>query len=155
MGDAMSLLQNPEFESGQWDPPWAPWKPRNAADSVDLEVVYAPPGRKARSGSRYLKFITSKPHGSVAQDIKVTMPSVTALAYVRAESGEMTGSLTITDLEANPDNQISYDFAVGETWTQVIAVLGMKTTGANRPVRVEFKLTTTNKYLHIDSVTAF
>ena len=152
MGDAMSLLQNPDFESSQWVPAWAPWTPTNVADSVDLEVVFALPDRKARSGSRYLKFKTDKPHGSVSQNIKVTMPSVTALAYVRAERGEMAGSLIISE---SGGNQISYEFTVGETWTQVIAVLGMKTAGANRSVRVEFKLPTIDAYLHVDSVTAF
>ena len=156
MGDAMSLLQNPDFESGDSDHPWAPWKPRNAGDQVNPEVVYAPHGpHKARTGSHYLKFTTGQAHGSMAQRINVTMPSVTALAYVRAESGEVSGSLTIWDLDANPDNKISCDFTVGETWTQVIAVLGMKTTGANRPVLVEFYLTNIDAYLHIDSVTAF
>ena len=154
MGDAMSLLQNPDFESVQWDPPWKPWTARNVADSVNLEVVFALPDRKARSGSRYLKFKTSKPNGSVSQDVKVTMPSVTALAYVRAERGEMTGWLIISEAEAG-GNQISYEFTVGETWTQVTAVLGMKNAGANRSVRVEFKLPTINAYLHVDSVSAF
>ena len=152
MGDAMSLLQNPDFESSQWVPAWAPWTPTNVADSVDLEVVFALPDRKARSGSRYLKFKTDKPHGSVSQNIKVTMPSVTALAYVRAERGEMTGWLIISE---SGGNQISYEFTVGETWTQVIAVLGMKTANADRSVWVEFKLPTANAYLHVDSVTAF
>jgi hypothetical protein len=149
MGDAMSLLQNPEFENGQTDP----WKPENSATDVQLLPVFDPDG--ARTGNRYAKFRTHKPHGSVAQRINVTMPSVTALAYVRAESGQVSGSLAISDLDANPDNKISAPFKVGETWTQVIAVLGMKTTGANRPVRVEFYLDTKDAFLHIDSVTAF
>jgi len=145
----MSLLQNPEFENGKTQP----WYPENVHDAVYLEVLYEP--HKARTGTRFLRFTTSKPHASVAQDIKVTMPSVTALAYLRAGSGKVSGSLAISDLGANPDNKISAPFEVGETWTQVIAVLGMQTTGANRPVRVEFYLTTTDADMYIDSVTAF
>ena len=143
----MSLLQNPDFESDLPDP----WKRENSATDVNLlPPVFDPDG--ARTGSRYLKFLTHAPHGSVAQNIKVTMPSVTALAYVRAERGEMTGSLIISEAGGN---QISAPFKVGETWTQVIAVLGMKNAGANRSVRVEFKLTTIDAFLHIDSVSAF
>ena len=145
----MSLLQNPEFENGKTQP----WHPENVHDAVKLEVLFD--AHKARTGSRFLSFRVSKPHASVAQEIKVTMPSVTALAYVRAGSGRVSGSLTISDLGANPDNKISAPIDVGETWTQVIAVLGMQTTGANRPVRVEFYLTTTDADMYIDSVTAF
>jgi hypothetical protein len=90
----------------------------------------------------------------VAQDITVTMPSVTALAYVRADTPiGMSGSLTIHDLAAA--QKISCPLEIGQTWTQIVVTLGRKTPGEKGDVRIEFYLDKTDKFIYIDSVAAF
>ena len=88
----------------------------------------------------------------MAQDIRVAMPSVTVLAYVRAGGANVSGALAIWDLDANRNNYIP--FSVGQTWTQLTAVLGLEDT-ANRPVRIEFYNSSINTDLLVDSVSAF
>jgi hypothetical protein len=147
MGDAMSLLRNPDFESGQLQP----WKLVVGADTAEHHVINEVD--KARTGSHCLKFKASTERSSVAQDIAVTMPSVTALAYVRADTIDVSGSLTIWDLAAN--RKISAPFKVGQTWAQVVAMLGRQNSGTNGPVRIELYLDTTGAFMYIDSVAAF
>jgi hypothetical protein len=145
----MSLLKNPDFEAGQSP---APWDRQHMPDAVDLEVITDP--GVARTGSNYLQFRTALAGGSISQDITVTAPSVTALAYVRGKDGSVTGSFAIWDLGANVT--ISAPFTADPTtWTQVVVMLGMKSTGANRPVRIELYQDKPNLYLRVDSVTAF
>jgi hypothetical protein len=143
----MSLLKNPDFETGQ-----APWDRNNNARAVDLEVI--PDRTTARTGSSYLRFRTAVPDGSIAQSITVTAPlSVTAIAYVRAKDTDVSGSLAIWDIDANV--QISAPFTVGQTWTQVVATLGMKSTGANHKITIEIYQDKPDLYLYVDSVNAF
>jgi hypothetical protein len=144
----MSLLKNPDFEAGQSP---APWDRQHMPDAVDLEVITDK--SIARTGSNYLQFRTAVANGSISQDITVTAPSVTALAYVRARDANVTGSLAIWDLGANVT--ISAPFAVGQAWTQVVVMLGMKSTGTNRPVRIELYQDKPDLYLCVDSVAAF
>ncbi len=149
----MSLLQNPDFESGLTH-----WFRNNNGESVDPTVVKDNGGHIVRSGTHYLKFKTSILHGSMAQDITVTMPSVTALAYLRAESTDVSGRLTIWDLDASdsdPHKNNSTPFkGVGQNWTQIIAILGLNT-HANRHVRIELYLDTADANLFVDCVAAF
>jgi hypothetical protein len=142
----MSLLKNPDFEAGQ-----APWDRQNMPGAVDLEVIANK--AVARTGSNYLQFRTAEAQGSISQDVTVTAPSVTAIAYVRAKDTSVTGSLAIWDIGANAS--IDAPFTVGQTWTQIVVMLGMKSTGANRPIRIELYQDTTDLYLYVDSVTAF
>src|SRR5215471_2787918 len=115
----MSLLKNPDFESGRLQPGWE----HGIGERVDLNVI--PDTDKARTGSNYLSFRATRGQSSVKQDIQVTMPSVTALAYVRAESNDVSGSLAIWDAPGTDnEKKISYDFTVGQTWTQIVATLG-------------------------------
>lgn len=147
----MSLLQNPDFESG-FLPPWKPQS--GSSDTIQLKVINNTDN--ARTGSHYLRFKTSAEQGSVSQDIHVNVPSVTALAYVRAESDDVSGSLTIWDSPDTPgQTKISCPFKVGLTWTQIVAVLGRKTPTTNGTVRIELYLDTTQKFIWIDSVAAF
>lgn len=145
----MSFLKNPDFEAGQAP---APWDRQNKPDAVDLEVVTD--RSVARTGSNYLQFRTAVANGSIAQDITVTAPpSVTAIAYVRAKDANVTGSLAIWDIDASVS--ISAPFTVVQTWTQVVVMLGMKSTGANHKIRVELYQDNPNLYLYVDSVNAF
>jgi hypothetical protein len=150
MGDAMSLLQNPDFENG--DNP-KPWRAVSEFETVKLEV--GNDTHIARTGARYLKFRAAKMDSSVAQDIEVSIPSVTALGYVRADTIDVSGRLTIWDLAANPLKKIEFPFKVGQTWTQIVATLGRKTPGTKGLVRIELYLDTTDAFMFIDSVTAF
>jgi hypothetical protein len=147
MGDAMSLLENPDFESGKLQP----WKLVLGADTAEQQVVNDTD--KARTGSHFLSLGAPRERSSVAQDITVRMPSVTALAYVRAETIDVSGALAIHDLAAN--RHISVPFKVNQTWTQVVAMLGRETPSANGPVRIELYLDTTHASMYIDSVAAF
>jgi hypothetical protein len=88
----------------------------------------------------------------MAQDIRVAMPSVTVLAYVRADGPNVSGALAIWDLDANRNNFIP--FTVGQTWTQLTTVLGLDNAAA-RPVRIEFYNSSINTDLLVDSVSAF
>jgi hypothetical protein len=143
----MSLLKNPDFETGQ-----APWDRNNKPRAVDLEVILDK--NIARTGSNYLQFRTAESNGSIAQSITVTAPlSVTAIAYVRAKDASVTGSLAIWDIDANV--QTSAPFTVGQTWTQVVAMLGMKSTGANHKITIEIYQDNPDLYLYVDSVNAF
>lgn len=149
----MSLLQNPDFESGVL----SPWKAQSGSgDTVDLKVINDTD--KARTGSHYLRFRTGAGQSSVAQDIQVNVPSVTALAYVRAdaETNEVSGSLTIWDSPGTTDQKkVSFPFKVGQSWMQIVAVLGRKIPSTNGTVRIELYLDTTHEFMRIDSVAAF
>jgi hypothetical protein len=145
----MSLLRNPDFESGL-----APWE-HLFGGSVDLKVIGDT--HKARTGSHYLSFRVNEAHTSVSQDIHhVTMPSVTALAYVRAESSPVSGWLTIWDAPGatNQKNVSARILNVGQTWTQIVATLGRENP-ASGTVRIELYLDTIDAFMWIDSVTAF
>jgi hypothetical protein len=143
----MSLLKNPDFETGQ-----APWDRNNMPGGIDLEVI--PDKRVARSGLNFLQFRTAESNGSIAQSITVTAPpSVTAIAYVRAKDANVSGSLAIWDIDANVTSSVP--FTVGPTWTQVVVMLGMTSTGANHRIRIELYLEDTDLYLYVDSINAF
>src|SRR5262245_46200929 len=118
----MSRLVNPDFETGK-PKPWDRLNPSNAVSfSVDASNSITP----ARTGSQYLRFRTAIPGGSMAQDIMVSMPSVTVLAYVRAGGANVSGALAVWDLDANRNSFIP--FTVGQTWTQLSVVLGLENT---------------------------
>jgi hypothetical protein len=143
----MSLLENPDFETGQ-----SPWDRENMPGAVDLEVILDQ--NVARTGSSYLQFRTAVANGSIAQTITVTPPrSVTAIAYVRSKDDNVTGSLAVWDMDANVS--VSAPFTAGQTWTQVVAMVGMRSTGANHKIRIEIYQAKPNLYLYVDSVNAF
>jgi hypothetical protein len=145
----MSLLMNPDFETGQ-----EPWDRQNMPGAVDLEVITDK--NVARTGSKYLQFRTAEANGSIAQTTPpVTAPrSVTAIAYVRAKDANVSGSLAIWDLDASISTSAPFT-AVGQTWTQVVVMLGMKSRGANHKIRIELYQDKPNLYLYVDSVNAF
>jgi|SRR5215467_4158685 len=145
----MSLLQNPDFESNRLQP----WKAVAEFDTVKLEV--GNDTHIARTGAHFLRFRAANEHSSVGQDIEVTMPSVTALAYVRAETIDVSGSLTIWDLVPVPNKKIVAPFKVDQTWTQIVATLGRETPDRKGLVRIELYLDTKDVFMLIDSVTAF
>ena len=148
-GNAMSLLKNPDFENGQ-----ASWDRNNMPRAVDLEVITDK--NIARTGANFLQFRTAEPMGSVAQSAKVAVaapPSVTAIAYVRAKDTMVSGALAVWDLDANLS--ASVPFTVGTAWTQVVAMLDMKSTGLNRTIRIEIYQDKPDLYLYVDSVNAF
>jgi len=143
----MSLLKNPDFESGLQSWTQISGGPADIGVPSDTD--------KARTGSRYLRFRATTAQSSVGQDIQVTMPSVTALAYVRAESNNVSGSLAIWDLPGTPNaKKISAPFTVGQTWTQIVATSARRNP-ANGAVRIELYLDTTHAFIWIDSVNAF
>jgi hypothetical protein len=145
----MSLLRNPDFESDRLQP----WKAVAEFDTVKLEV--GNDTHIARTGARFLRFRAAKEHSSVGQDIEVTMPGVTALAYVRADTTDVSGSLTIWDLVPVPNKKIVAPFKVGQTWTQIVATLGRETPDRKGLVRIELYLDTTDAFMLVDSVAAF
>jgi hypothetical protein len=83
------------------------------------------------------------------------MPSITAIAYVRAAGPDVIGTFAIWDLDApNPTNNHLDFTAVAGAWTQLVVVMGLPNT-ANRAVRIEFYNASIDKYLLVDSVAAF
>jgi hypothetical protein len=144
----MSYLENPSFES--IDEGWAPL---NLPGSVQYGTLFDP--AVAKSGNAVYYFRTSTPDGSVAQDVTVLAPSVSCFAWLRAETGVAEGALTIWRL--NTGHETSARFQVGQQWTLVTNVMGLRVGGVvtQQALRVEFYLSTVNVNLFIDSTNLF
>lgn len=133
----MSYLENPGFESVDEG-----WVPLNLAGSVQYGTLFNP--AVAKSGNAVYFFRTTAPGGSVAQDVAVLAPSVSCFAWLRAENGVANGTLTIWRL--NTGHETSVRFSVGQEWTLVTNVMGLRYGGAvsSQKLRVEFYLSTIN-----------
>jgi hypothetical protein len=145
----MSLLLNPSFEEGT-----AAWQRLNEANAVNFSVETDPERKIPVSGQNYLRFRSAVSGGSMAQDVTIAMPSITALAFVRAAPGvgQVAGAFAIWDLNAN--RNVSVNFTVGEAWVPLTAMLSFAN-AASRPVRIEMYVSTVNVDLYVDGVNAF
>jgi hypothetical protein len=152
----MSYLLNPSFEEGKEGPPWQRINIANAVEFDIASTVPDSPAVVAKSGSFFLRARSSVPGGSIAQDFVVQgVRSISAFAWVRAESVPASGALALWQL-GPPDRPNMANFAANNSdWTLVTNVLDLTDVDAVKTVRVEFYLNTSDAWLLVDSVNAF
>jgi hypothetical protein len=143
----MSLLQNPNFESGSFS---LPWKKINFQNSVIVNVgssVGPPP----YSGSNVAFVVSQANGGSIGQDVTgVNAPSLSAFAYV---SGGPSGSLAIWNLTTNVAVATPFTSPAG-SWLLVTNTLDLSNT-PNANVRFEIYVNTIGQQLMVDNVNLF
>jgi hypothetical protein len=148
------LITNSSFEYGA-----AGWRPVNYASNVTQEIVS---DGTARSGTNFLRTITTQAGGSVAFDFEamygsgdfaVPVFSVGVLTWIRSLPGQgpVNGELAIWQLGTG---NTGAGFNVGDDWTLITNCIDFNPAGGIL-TRIEFYLGTVNAFLDIDSVLAF